>query len=347
MKDMLDLGAMSVLYGESNAGKSFIALLLAFHIASGTEFAGRKVEQGLVVYIVAEGGRRFDRRLAALRAKHPDAKSIPLAIVKSSVDLHGGDADVKEIARVVAEAEAKTGRKALLVIVDTAARAMGAGSENEARDMNALVKNGRQGARTDRRTPHVYSPFWQGPGEGGSRPFIASRCDRHRNRSCRRWRRPALHDRHQTARHGNRRRFQLPACRYAARKRTRMATRASPLSPRSSTRPRRRPRGQKQPTGPKLSPCEAEAFDIIKRLARENDGRIAMAAIRDAMNEGRRADAGDGEFAEVKGNYLRKLRASLIAAGLIKEGEPGQVLLAVNDDEARGLASSTMNRATP
>ena len=40
-----------------------------------------------------------------------------------------------------------------------------------------------------------------------------------------------------------------------------------------------------------------------------------MAAIREAKMEGRNADAGDGEFAEVKGNYLRKLLSALSGAG--------------------------------
>ena len=38
-------------------GATLFALLLAFHIASGLKFVEHEVEQGLVVYIAAEGGR--------------------------------------------------------------------------------------------------------------------------------------------------------------------------------------------------------------------------------------------------------------------------------------------------
>ncbi len=331
VKDMLDLGSMSVLYGKSNAGKSFIALLLAFHIALGTEFAGREVEQGLVVYIVAEGGRRFDRRLAALRAKYPEAKNPPLAIVKSSVDLHGNDADVKEITRIVSEAEAATGKKALLVIVDTLARAMGAGSENEARDMNALVTNGdKVRQRTGAHLMYIHhSGKDRAKGARGHSSLRAATDTEIEVVADGAGLRSMTVTKQRDMETGDVFNFRLVDMQLGtdAEGNPRKSAVAKIVDTTSLQAKRAKP-----PTGRKLSPGEAEAFDVIKRLAQGSDGPIAMAAIRDAMNEGRKADAGDGEFAEVKGNYLRKLRASLIAVGLIREGEPGHVLLAAADD---------------
>jgi hypothetical protein len=141
VEDMLDEGAMIVLYGDSNAGKSFVALRLSHAIATGTPFAGKKTKQGLVVYIVAEGGRRFGRRVAALRKKFPEHENVPVALIKAGVDLHAGT-DVPEILRIVREAEAQTRKSCALVVVDTLARTMGTGSENDDRDMKAIVGNG-------------------------------------------------------------------------------------------------------------------------------------------------------------------------------------------------------------
>ncbi|MGJ0502297.1 MAG: AAA family ATPase [Methylocystis sp.] len=54
--DMFDEGAMSVSYGESNAGKTFVPLDMAMAVATGHPWNGKAVKRGLVVYIAAEGG---------------------------------------------------------------------------------------------------------------------------------------------------------------------------------------------------------------------------------------------------------------------------------------------------
>ena len=49
-------GALSVLYGSSNTGKTFVALSIAGHVATGLPWCGNDVRQGPVLYIAAEGG---------------------------------------------------------------------------------------------------------------------------------------------------------------------------------------------------------------------------------------------------------------------------------------------------
>ena len=44
---LLDAGAMSVLYGDSNSGKTFVALDMAFHVATGAPWNNRAVKRGL------------------------------------------------------------------------------------------------------------------------------------------------------------------------------------------------------------------------------------------------------------------------------------------------------------
>lgn len=141
VEDFLDPAGMTVLYGPSGSGKSFFALGLGFAIASGTPFAGRETTQGLVVYVASEGGRRFNRRIAALRAINPDVTDVPLVVVKAAIDLHGNE-DRKRVIDLVRAAEDATGHKVALVVVDTLARALGAGSENDGADMGRLVNNG-------------------------------------------------------------------------------------------------------------------------------------------------------------------------------------------------------------
>ncbi len=139
---LLDEEAMSVLYGESNAGKSFVALDISFHVATDRKWNDRETSGGLVIYIAAEGGKRFARRVAALRKHYgDDAKGAAFALVRSTIDLRSRDGDAKAIIDLVREAERSAGEKAALVVVDTLSRAMAGGDENSSIDMGALVNN--------------------------------------------------------------------------------------------------------------------------------------------------------------------------------------------------------------
>ena len=66
VKGWLARGAVSMLYGPSNTGKSFLALDIAHHVAKGAPWGGRRVRQGNVLYVAAEGGSGFNNRVAAL-----------------------------------------------------------------------------------------------------------------------------------------------------------------------------------------------------------------------------------------------------------------------------------------
>jgi hypothetical protein len=70
IKGIQDQGAMTVLYGESNAGKTFIAMDMAYHVARGLPWAGRRTAALPVLYVAAEGGQGARKRAAALAARH-------------------------------------------------------------------------------------------------------------------------------------------------------------------------------------------------------------------------------------------------------------------------------------
>lgn len=139
VKGWLDHGAFSVVFGESNVGKSFFALDLAMHVAAGSKWHGSRIKSGTVVYIASEGGTGFLNRIAALQMEHPDltsAASGNFFILPITVDLCGSN-DVPEIVALI---KGITGNPAL-VIVDTLARSMGNGDENSAPDMASFIRN--------------------------------------------------------------------------------------------------------------------------------------------------------------------------------------------------------------
>lgn len=134
----IDTGAMSVWYGNSNVGKTFVMLSAAHAIGSGQPWAGYKVAPGLVVYVAAEGGHSIETRLMALRQTAGEAR---LAYIPCPVDLLHENADTKPLVRLIREIEAAYGEPPRLIVIDTLSRALAGGNENASDDMGALVKN--------------------------------------------------------------------------------------------------------------------------------------------------------------------------------------------------------------
>ena len=144
IEDLLDEGALSVNYGDSGSGKTFVTLDMAFHVGAGLDWNGKKVRRGLIVYVAAEGGRQIKRRLAAFRKRYReeygDVAPDPLfALVRYQIDLRSSDADLNSLLTLVREAEKKTGEKCVWLIVDTLSRAMAGGDENSPVDMGRIV----------------------------------------------------------------------------------------------------------------------------------------------------------------------------------------------------------------
>lgn len=143
VEDYLTPQAMAVMYGQSNTGKSFLSLDIGFHIATGRPWNGKQVEQGLVVYVAAEGGPGSHNRIAAYR-KHYEMEQtndFPLALVPCGVDLVKKGADTKPLIELIRQAEEDFGEKAVLVVIDTLARAMAGSNENASEDMSAFIGN--------------------------------------------------------------------------------------------------------------------------------------------------------------------------------------------------------------
>jgi len=140
IKGVLGREGLSVLYGDSNVGKTFVALDLAFHIATGKPWRGRRVEQGVVVYVAAEGGNGIQNRIAALKIKH-GVEDADLFVIPASVDMLRPDADCGAIINAIRKIEAMTGKKVKFVVIDTLSRALAGGNENDSTDMGSFVRN--------------------------------------------------------------------------------------------------------------------------------------------------------------------------------------------------------------
>lgn len=140
LEGVLTAGDGSILYGDSNCGKTFFVIDLACAVALGIDWLGRKTEAGLVIYLAAESPASVRSRLQAYQRYH-NVRVTNFAIVQSPINLFDGDADTKKLIQVVRLLEQQCGQKARLIIGDTLARLSAGANENAGQDMGLVVRH--------------------------------------------------------------------------------------------------------------------------------------------------------------------------------------------------------------
>lgn len=133
-------GAMAVLYGDSNSGKTFAAIDMGASVARGVDWLGRPTAAGLVLYLATESPGSVQMRLRAYQ-RHHRLRVPGFVIVRSPVNLFEGDIDTRAIVELVAEIETEHGDKVALIIGDTLARIVVGANENSGEDMGLVVRN--------------------------------------------------------------------------------------------------------------------------------------------------------------------------------------------------------------
>lgn len=143
IKGFLGAGAMSVLFGPTNVGKTFVMLDIAFHVAAGLTWNGRRVTKSPVIYVASEGTHGIHDRVAAWINEHDVApEDCWLTLVPCPVDLRSNMVDLKRLIAVIREKIAQWGASTPpMVVIDTYARAMAGGDENSATDAGLMVKH--------------------------------------------------------------------------------------------------------------------------------------------------------------------------------------------------------------
>lgn len=128
-----------VLFGDPESGKSFMAMDWACCIATGTEWKGKKVRQGPVLYINGEGHNGVNRRLTAWAiANKVDLRAAPFFLSSTTTALTD-EMSRAEFEAVTAEFIRQFG-KPVMVVIDTLARNFGPGDENSSQDMQRAVE---------------------------------------------------------------------------------------------------------------------------------------------------------------------------------------------------------------
>ena len=137
IKGLLPQAELAVVYGEPGSGKSFMALDLAMAVARGTEWRSKRVRQGRVIYVAAEGGGGFRKRLRAYAQQHAiGLAGMPFGVVSAAPNMLL-KADAVELIKAIREAA--DGEHVALVVLDTFAQVMPGGNENSGEDVGRAL----------------------------------------------------------------------------------------------------------------------------------------------------------------------------------------------------------------
>ena len=138
VEGLMTIGGMAVLYGDSNSGKTFFALSLAAHIASGQEFFGRRIDPGLVVYLASESPGSIRSRMQAIK-KEFGCTLENLAMVPVPLNFYANQVDAQDVIELVKTVEKLKGSPVRLIIGDTLARMSAGANENSGEDMGPVM----------------------------------------------------------------------------------------------------------------------------------------------------------------------------------------------------------------
>ncbi len=138
VQNLLVNGSISVLYGDSNSGKTFLALSLAAAIATGQPFHGKQVDPGLVIYLATEAPANIKSRIQAMKKYH-GYNFENIAFVPVPLNFHQSDEDCSDVIEAAKAIELEKGRPVRLIICDTLARQAAGASENSGQDMAPVM----------------------------------------------------------------------------------------------------------------------------------------------------------------------------------------------------------------
>jgi hypothetical protein len=140
IKGLVPHQGFGVLYGASQSLKSFVALDMAYHIALGEPWAGRRVVKADTIYVAAEGMGGMAKRVEGIRAAHPDwPNDVPSFGLLCGCPNLGLPAPRGDLAGLVESIES-SGLRPRLIVLDTLAQMICGADENGA-GMTAFVRN--------------------------------------------------------------------------------------------------------------------------------------------------------------------------------------------------------------
>lgn len=139
IKGLLPAESTVAIFGPPSSFKSFLAVSMGCHVATGSAWDGRRVEKGAVLYIVGEGGVGVPRRIRAWCDQHNGGQDVSNFYRIQMPVFMANELDVIHLELATRQVKEETGLPVRLIVVDTVARCFGGADENRAADMGAFI----------------------------------------------------------------------------------------------------------------------------------------------------------------------------------------------------------------
>lgn len=167
IENLLNDGGLSCFYGVKGTNKTFALMDIAYRVAIGEPWCGLATQQGLVVYVLAEGGGTgAQAREVALNDIHrPDNDSL-FQLVAGQIDLYSNSHDLNDLIALIRKLEAQTGQRCIWVIVDTLNAVLADADENSSVGMGKMISV----AKLIQRQFGAHFTYVHHPKEGNHRP---------------------------------------------------------------------------------------------------------------------------------------------------------------------------------
>ena len=138
VKNYLDAGSFSMIFGESGTMKTFVSLDMGLSIAMGCDWQGHETRKsGPVFYIAGEGFAGINRRIKAWSIhREKDLLDIPFFVSDRAAQFLD---DPIQVLLAVDDLRSANGEDPILIIIDTLSRNFGSGDENSTKDMARFV----------------------------------------------------------------------------------------------------------------------------------------------------------------------------------------------------------------
>jgi hypothetical protein len=141
VKGVFTKGEQSMLLGESQSGKSFLAIDIAMAVATGRDWFGRKVSRGGVVYQAGESAAGVRRkRLPAYAQLHGiEETPLPFTLLQGKLDLFTSDEPAEAFIEECKHWAGTFDVPLELIVIDTFSKATSGANENDGKDMSLVL----------------------------------------------------------------------------------------------------------------------------------------------------------------------------------------------------------------
>ena len=139
----IPMKSITMLFGDSNVGKTFLALHLANCARRGAPFLGRETRQCDVLYLFGEGAEGLSGRLKAYKDNH-EPSDLDIAIAVKVPNLFADAKAAEKVIEMAKLAFKSSGADVGLIVIDTLQVASSGGNISEQKDMNLVFEKLRR-----------------------------------------------------------------------------------------------------------------------------------------------------------------------------------------------------------